>query len=122
MSDYIRREDASCAISELLLSPYANGDTVFSAGVKDCLKLIKNMVDDNVSDALKIPTADVRENVSGEWIDTTNYFMRWQCSVCGNHTRDARPPYCPNCGADMRQQYDDNKKNNEEEEYNESKT
>lgn len=37
----------------------------------------------------------------GRWIDTDNYYMRWKCSECRNHTRDSRPPYCPNCGAIM---------------------
>lgn len=37
----------------------------------------------------------------GRWIDTDNYYQRWKCSVCGSHTRDARPPFCPNCGAKM---------------------
>ena len=49
-----------------------------------------------------IPAADVRPVVMGRWIDTDNYYQRWKCSVCDSHTRDARPPFCPNCGADMR--------------------
>lgn len=48
-----------------------------------------------------IPSADVQPVRHGRWIDTDNYYMRWKCSECGNHTRDARPPYCPNCGAKM---------------------
>ena len=51
-----------------------------------------------------IPAADVRPVVMGRWIDTDNYYQRWKCSVCDSHTRDARPPFCPNCGADMRQE------------------
>ena len=42
------------------------------------------------------------ERKKGEWIDTDNYYQRWKCSECGCHTRDAKPNYCPNCGADMR--------------------
>ena len=48
--------------------------------------------------------ADVRPVVMGRWIDTDNYYQRWKCSVCDSHTRDARPPFCPNCGADMREE------------------
>lgn len=48
-----------------------------------------------------IPVADVRPVVRGKWIDTDNYYQRWKCSACGCHTRDARPPFCPNCGARM---------------------
>lgn len=38
---------------------------------------------------------------TGHWIDTDNYYQRWKCSECGCHTRDAAPPFCPNCGAKM---------------------
>ena len=46
--------------------------------------------------------ANMRPVVRGKWIDTDNYYQRWKCSVCGCHTRDAEPNFCPNCGADMR--------------------
>ena len=59
-----------------------------------------------------IPTADVRENVHGEWIDGRRMKMdgtyHWfrECSVCGHERYDANPDkdtdFCPNCGADMR--------------------
>ena len=41
------------------------------------------------------------ESKHGKWIDTPNYYQRWKCSLCGCHTRDAVPNYCPNCGARM---------------------
>ena len=47
-------------------------------------------------------SVDVRSVVRGKWIDTDNYYQRWKCSVCGCHTRDAAPNFCPNCGANMR--------------------
>jgi rubrerythrin len=37
----------------------------------------------------------------GHWIDTDNYYQRWKCSECGCHTKDAAPPFCPNCGIKM---------------------
>ena len=48
------------------------------------------------------PTADVRENVRGKWIDRgKNMTIRWQCSECGR--RDTHIyNFCPDCGADMR--------------------
>ena len=60
------------------------------------------------------PTADVRENVKGEWIDCGvhgdwawetdghgNCWHIWKCSQCGYKTEQCSN-YCPNCGADMR--------------------
>lgn len=60
------------------------------------------------------PTADVRENIKGEWIaiaDEIGDFRimnrRWiKCNQCNEQTMirlDAPlPNFCPNCGADMR--------------------
>ena len=62
----------------------------------------------------RMPTADVRENVKGQWLDycdnpIKSYFdgrYSAHCSVCGYHPeyeeemRSAN--FCPNCGADMR--------------------
>lgn len=48
------------------------------------------------------PTADVRENVRGEWVDAGEY--PWdKCSICGYYA-DYHDEFnfCPNCGADMR--------------------
>lgn len=53
------------------------------------------------------PTADVRENVRGEWIkldDEPVYII--ECSECGdkllNMIGQPLPKFCSNCGADMR--------------------
>ena len=67
----------------------------------------------------RMPTADVRENVRGEWLPHPNKnFREWDvCSACriGSKRReygfndDGREwvteynfNFCPNCGADMR--------------------
>ena len=47
------------------------------------------------------------ERKTGHWIDTDNYYQRWKCSECGCHTRDAKPNYCPNCGAKMEMKNDE---------------
>lgn len=70
----------------------------------------------------RVPTANVRENRTGEWQITDAYPHNVYCSVChrkfaqthwtvwedGSLPRD----FCPNCGADMRPnkklQYADN--------------
>ena len=52
----------------------------------------------------KIPTADVRPVVRGEWERVGTIENTWivsKCSVCGNQTIDAGG-FCTNCGADMR--------------------
>ena len=68
--------------------------------------------------AIEALTADVRENVKGEWVfedeyyqdDGTHVFVGYpHCSVCNYepyYPDDERinecTPFCPNCGADMR--------------------
>ena len=47
------------------------------------------------------PTADVRENVRGEWINKG--FMVAECSNCQEQFHELEiGNFCPNCGADMR--------------------
>ena len=49
------------------------------------------------------PTADVRENVRGEWIKKEgSLWTLATCSVCGELSVEGDKPFCPNCGADMR--------------------
>ena len=59
----------------------------------------------------KIPTADVRENVRGEWIEHKPLSFGkiikglgnvFECSVCGEEVNCEPCNFCPNCGADMR--------------------
>ena len=62
------------------------------------------------------PTADVRENVKGEWIkriDHLDYglieFEGFECSLCGvkiwkDDYENVEFKFCPNCGADMRRE------------------
>ena len=76
------------------------------------------MCDGSYKEALKMllekieqaPTADVRENVKGEWIkevDTMGGYddytpINYYCSICGYLSMDGQTNYCPNCGSDMR--------------------
>ena len=57
---------------------------------EDCEIAYKDQIDD-------IPTADVRENVKGEWIVEDGEVV---CSECGEPHIETN--FCPNCGADMR--------------------
>lgn len=58
-----------------------------------------------------MPTADVRENVHGEWVNTRPPEMSDNivCSVCG-YDSIASYSFCPNCGADMRKGEKDDSK------------
>ena len=74
------------------------------------IKTISAMQDGVISDfaaisaILSVPSADVRENVKGEWIlKSTNGEWFDCCSKCGYVEWDNPSNFCPNCGADMRQ-------------------
>lgn len=81
----------------------------FTANCKDGQKEVKKIFDEIID---LQPTADVRENVRGEWIphDLENGEKSIDedcCSVCGERFREIAMTgcewnYCPNCGADMR--------------------
>lgn len=84
LANYIDREEAAKAFSELLLSPYADDESgPFSAGAKDALKLARDMMLDKVPDTLSIPSADVVEVV--------------RCKDCRWHEQEQPGMvYCPN--------------------------
>lgn len=57
------------------------------------------------------PSTDVRENVRGEWTLVTDRYgvngeYVWKCSSCNKMTI-CKGDFCPNCGADMRGEEDD---------------
>lgn len=64
-----------------------------------------------ILELINAPTADVRENVKGEWIERKPVHLGkvikglgsvFICSVCGEEV-DCKPyNFCPNCGSDMR--------------------
>jgi hypothetical protein len=97
MSDYISREQALAEVEELKKIHF---DRV----------VVLSKVSDRIE---QIPSADVRENIKGEWINAKvgKLFPSndYKCSICGNILNfdgvncgrgDAN--FCPNCGADMR--------------------
>ena len=99
MSRYI---DADLIQYEPMCRPQGNGM------YEDCEIAYHDEIDD-------IPTADVRENVHGEWIEDNSRekSMMWRCSVCGriayyptfgkrkSYKKHCDYNYCPNCGAQM---------------------
>lgn len=38
----------------------------------------------------------------GKWVDTNKYCGFWECNECGWYNDYEKFKYCPNCGADMR--------------------
>jgi hypothetical protein len=88
MSEYIKRDDAIHA----LLSPPITTDAVAIMNIAAAL--------------IRIPVADVRENVHAQWIlvDDGTYLAYWECSNCHNECYvegEMRMKYCPACGAIM---------------------
>ena len=71
-----------------------------------------NWIPLNVDAVNAQPTADVRENVRGEWIDAEEddelddgekvTFIGHRCSRCNYWKNLGNMNFCPNCGADMR--------------------
>lgn len=53
----------------------------------------------------RMPTCDVAPIVYGEWVYGEYGFPR--CSECGYGPDDVSP-YCPNCGANMNEEQEDN--------------
>ena len=52
----------------------------------------------------KQPTADVRENVHGEWAKIC--WKAFRCSECKSIS-EYYTDFCPNCGADMRKEVEE---------------
>ena len=56
------------------------------------------------------PTAEVRKVKHGEWINTRQdapMFGFYYCSLCGRRRTSPQDNFCPNCGADMRKETED---------------
>ena len=108
--EYIEKEAAIALFSEKI---YAACGNAMANGLMYGRRLIDT-----------IPPADVKPVVKGEWLDYADKWdMRrkrhdYRCPKCGNRadyfvcgTEEwwcaYEPNYCPNCGADMRKEKDD---------------
>ena len=71
---------------------------------QDALKIIDNYIDGSFEwgammlKIKRLPTADVKPVVRGEWISHIGYN---ECNKC-NTLLTFESNYCPNCGAEMR--------------------
>lgn len=91
------------------MAKYVDVEKVFCA---DCEDRDRCGSPDVFCDVHSMPAADVATVVHGEWIDNIdeNGFLcnAWRkCSACGGLNYSKRPPFCPNCGADMRERKGD---------------
>ena len=77
--------------------------------LEDVLNIIKEQNCNNTGVIQHIkqhcPTADVVEVKHGEWLYSRVHNIL-HCSECGEIPDCFEPPYCPNCGADMRGETD----------------
>lgn len=108
----------SSEISELIKayelfrnSEQVKGDKVKNMSNEEAIKNIVAYIYFNIEDipeevgkAFDVAITVLKERPQGEWIDKGEDMMiRWKCSECGrndNHIYN----FCPNCGADMRQE------------------
>lgn len=82
------------------MSKYINAD--------EFIKLFKPFCysDSQIQEKIdEMPSADVRENIHGEWIRTNPLTDTFECSLCGYNilSEELITPFCPWCGADMRE-------------------
>ena len=110
MTDYISREAFAAEMKERQteagkwLREAKDHDTAVRAdAVLSFLCEVKLTLD-------KIPAADVREVKRGHWIGVDEFpHEDWECDCCGGQAfgNDRIPQefhFCPNCGADMREE------------------
>lgn len=86
MSDYISREEALSVFGDI--HPLDHNANAYKAQIE------------------KIPSADVRENIHGEWKSEDERVpleesLLYRCSEC-NKVSFWQTNFCSNCGADMR--------------------
>lgn len=86
MSKYIKADEIIKTIQELK-DGTNEWDEGIQIGLNSAIHLVENY-----------PSADVRENIHGEWKEGKN---RQQCSEC-LYRGFKSYNFCPNCGADMR--------------------
>ena len=92
MAEYIERE----AAAKLLRKEAAAGSpTAYHIGLYAAARAIE-----------AVPAADVRPVVRGKW--EYDHWCEFKCSNCGAWSKSepyhGRENFCPNCGADMREE------------------
>ena len=70
--------------------------------VRDSCKKIPTMAIVTMQNLEKLPVIEPRAR--GEW-DDIGGVIRWGCPYC-HHAYEVKSNFCPNCGADMREEDD----------------
>ena len=89
------------------MSKYINADELKEKlrcwELTDVFAIIEEKIDE-------MPSADIRENVHGKWIRTNPLTDTLECSLCGMQipVPEMCSPFCPLCGADMRERKETN--------------
>lgn len=90
------------------MSRYIDADKLkeilfITANFADLKKVFEGYID-------KTPTEDVKPIVRGEWI--RDEFGGFRCSVCEDYNAVNYDRFCNNCGADMRNEREEENDNN----------
>lgn len=90
MSEYIKKEEA---VKELL---HLAQNLFFCEQILGAIRAVELVCG--------IPMCDVVERKVGRWetVGVKPYVLASKCSVCGK-SANMEYPFCPNCGADMRE-------------------
>ena len=104
MDDYISREEAVKKIKSCISTAQDAWESGYNTAMAEIMEWIKRM-----------PTADVQPVKHGRWIDTGS---GQECSICKEiqYGYDTGRHYCPNCGARMDGDKDNNMGNLTDEE------
>ena len=99
MDDTISRQAAIDAIDKLMVS-------IPTAGGKDLMDDVNRIRAEDISVIKRLPSAQP-ERKRGHWVGIDDEPCEtWECDKCGciQECFDGEQPnYCPNCGADMRE-------------------
>lgn len=103
MAEYIERNKGLELIRNFKRDDVTEHCADYAAGWNEALEQIECNVKED------IPAADVRPERHGYWNDSFDGITP-VCSVCGmaHHNFKRCPDYCPNCGAKMDREEDEN--------------
>lgn len=107
MGNYYEDKKIIEVIDKLYNSPWAQGlenegvlMNYYHEGIKDALKILKDILRGECPDGLKIEAADVKPAKAGTWKKRSDLY--YYCGECGSrHTKTdvLHCKYCPECGA-----------------------